>query len=323
MPLEVGCPSCDAKFRVPESAAGKKIRCPKCKGAIEVPASIPDAPRDGPPIGRGSSEASTFSVIGAVEAPSKGSHVEPDAPTVFMQRPVERKKVAGAVPPSPPVQTPPPSKPPALGPWRTEEPQARVPPPAIAPEIEPVSSPADEWTLKIADGETYGPVTKAELDAWKEEGRITADCQLQQAGHEGWRPAAEVYPDIVEEQAETDELVEPAPEPVPSVPLPVPAPALPASAPHGKSLPTRTNPRRASESDEEPDYSRSSRSKAIAGILGIFLAPFGIHRFYLGYWGIGLAMLFTGGGCGIWSMVDAVMVLLGKVPDADGRPLSD
>jgi TM2 domain-containing membrane protein YozV len=59
----------------------------------------------------------------------------------------------------------------------------------------------------------------------------------------------------------------------------------------------------------------------VAGMLGIFLGPLGTHRFYLGYWVLGLVMLATGGGCGIWSLVDAVLVLMGKVPDADGRPL--
>jgi hypothetical protein len=38
---------------------------------------------------------------------------------------------------------------------------------------------------------------------------------------------------------------------------------------------------------------------------------------------MGLAMLFTLGGCGVWSLIDAARVLLGRVPDADGRPLSD
>jgi TM2 domain-containing membrane protein YozV len=60
----------------------------------------------------------------------------------------------------------------------------------------------------------------------------------------------------------------------------------------------------------------------VAGLLGIFLGPLGIHRFYLGYWVIGLLMLVTGGGCGIWSLVDAVLVFFGRVNDADGRTLS-
>jgi hypothetical protein len=33
-------------------------------------------------------------------------------------------------------------------------------------------------------------------------------------------------------------------------------------------------------------------------------------------------MLATAGGCGIWSLIDAILILLGKVPDADGRRLA-
>jgi hypothetical protein len=38
---------------------------------------------------------------------------------------------------------------------------------------------------------------------------------------------------------------------------------------------------------------------------------------------MGLLMLFTCGGCGIWALIDAIMVLMGKVPDAQGRHLRD
>ena len=41
MPLVVPCPGCPAKLSAPESAAGKRIRCPKCKAVVTVPAFIP------------------------------------------------------------------------------------------------------------------------------------------------------------------------------------------------------------------------------------------------------------------------------------------
>jgi hypothetical protein len=68
---------------------------------------------------------------------------------------------------------------------------------------------------------------------------------------------------------------------------------------------------------------QSPKSKLVAGLLGIFLGGYGVHRFYLGYTGMGLIMLFTCGGCGIWSLIDAIMILTGKVPDPQGRPLRD
>lgn len=33
----VACPSCKKQMKVPDTAAGKKIRCPGCKGAVPVP----------------------------------------------------------------------------------------------------------------------------------------------------------------------------------------------------------------------------------------------------------------------------------------------
>jgi ribosomal protein S27E len=37
MAIPVECKSCGHKARVPDNAAGKKIRCPKCNNVIQVP----------------------------------------------------------------------------------------------------------------------------------------------------------------------------------------------------------------------------------------------------------------------------------------------
>lgn len=39
MPVEVSCTACQGRFRVPDAAAGKRIKCPKCKSPIDVPAA--------------------------------------------------------------------------------------------------------------------------------------------------------------------------------------------------------------------------------------------------------------------------------------------
>ena len=67
--------------------------------------------------------------------------------------------------------------------------------------------------------------------------------------------------------------------------------------------------------------STEPKKKIIAMMLCLFLGVVGAHRFYLGYTGIGIAQLLTGGGCGIWYAVDQVMIALGKLPDANGDQL--
>lgn len=68
----------------------------------------------------------------------------------------------------------------------------------------------------------------------------------------------------------------------------------------------------------------SDKSKIIAGILQLFLGFLGAGRFYTGHITIGvLQLLFGWMTCGIWPLVDAIMMFAGKVTDSDGRPLRD
>jgi len=68
--------------------------------------------------------------------------------------------------------------------------------------------------------------------------------------------------------------------------------------------------------------SKSDKQKIVAALLCWFLGGLGIHRFYLGYSAIGVIQLLTLGGCGIWMLVDFIMILTGGLKDSDGRELS-
>src|SRR5687767_4608751 len=72
----------------------------------------------------------------------------------------------------------------------------------------------------------------------------------------------------------------------------------------------------------------SDKSRMVAGLLQIFLGSFGVGRFYTGHIGIAVAQLvITLISCGTlgwcWPLIDGIMMLMGKVPDAQGRPLRE
>jgi TM2 domain-containing membrane protein YozV len=108
---------------------------------------------------------------------------------------------------------------------------------------------------------------------------------------------------------------QPAPYPGQPAPYPPPQPgypAGPAGAPYGMDMQGRP---------------LSDKSKLTAGLLQIFLGGFGVGRFYLGYTNIGvLQLVVTIVTCGvgsIWGLIDGIMILIGNVPDPEGRTLRD
>lgn len=44
-------------------------------------------------------------------------------------------------------------------------------------------------------------------------------------------------------------------------------------------------------------------------LLSIFVGSFGVDRFYIGDTGWGIGKLLTGGGCGIWWLIDIFLIM--------------
>ncbi|WP_182348636.1 TM2 domain-containing protein [Tomitella gaofuii] len=71
----------------------------------------------------------------------------------------------------------------------------------------------------------------------------------------------------------------------------------------------------------------SDKQKLVAGLLQVFVGWTGAGRFYLGDNGMGVAQLlvsvFTCGIGALWPLIDGILILMGNVPDSQGRPLRD
>lgn len=119
MPIEIQCTNCSKRLRVPDNAAGKRVKCPGCQTVLSVPAA-----------GGNIASGSSTSARGGSTAAAK----------------------------------------------------------------------IEKYHLKTEDGQTYGPVPKAELDEWFAEGRITAECQLLVDGGDQWQWATDIYPQLAAEE---------------------------------------------------------------------------------------------------------------------------
>lgn len=65
------------------------------------------------------------------------------------------------------------------------------------------------------------------------------------------------------------------------------------------------------------------KSKTTALILSVLVGGLGVDRFYLGYTGMGVLKLLTGGVFGIMYIIDIINIATGKLGPADGSAYED
>ena len=109
--------------------------------------------------------------------------------------------------------------------------------------------------------------------------------------------------------------VPPPPPPAAAPPPPPPAPAaVPTTA---AGVPTFPDGKPMVDAQGRP---ASPKSRLAAALLAFFLGAFGIHRFYVGKIGTGVAIIVTFGGFfGIWPLIDLIMILVGSFKDKQER----
>jgi len=132
-----------------------------------------------------------------------------------------------------------------------------------------------------ADGNQYGPIDETTLAAWIREGRVGAASLSFKTGEAQWTPMSE-RPEFAAPFADLTAH---------------PPAAVPSPLPPGR------------------------REWLVALLLSIFLGVVGVDRFYLGHIGLGIAKLLTAGGCGIWYIVDIILIATNSLRDANGQEL--
>src|SRR5262245_1798800 len=146
MPITLGCPSCGKRFRARDESAGKKVKCPYCQAAVQVPtpeesasAGAATAPLPGAP---GSAPAFSFSPPAAPpKPPPSGTRPVPSPPVVASPADWGALPTSPAQPPEPERAPPPPAR------------GAKAKPAAPKPAAKPVRpAPAEKTPEQVAAG---------------------------------------------------------------------------------------------------------------------------------------------------------------------------
>lgn len=68
---------------------------------------------------------------------------------------------------------------------------------------------------------------------------------------------------------------------------------------------------------------KSEKDWLVTLLLCLFVGGIGAHRFYAGKIGTGILQLLTVGGCGIWALIDLIMIITGNFTDKQGNAITN
>ncbi|MBC8355524.1 MAG: hypothetical protein H8E66_26395 [Planctomycetes bacterium] len=60
------------------------------------------------------------------------------------------------------------------------------------------ADPRVQWRMRTPEGQTYGPASKSDLEAWVAEGRVSSDCMLSSDADTNWVNADAVFPALTQ-----------------------------------------------------------------------------------------------------------------------------
>ncbi|KAB5511593.1 hypothetical protein GE09DRAFT_981767 [Coniochaeta sp. 2T2.1] len=72
--------------------------------------------------------------------------------------------------------------------------------------------------------------------------------------------------------------------------------------------------------DERPTTRQCYAQERTAMLLALFLGPLGVDQFYAQHWPLAIFKLLTGGGLGLWSLIDIVLWMVGGIYGTPGCP---
>jgi len=168
------------------------------------------------------------------------------------------------------------------------------------------------YSILGPNGQTYGPADLDTLKVWCQEGRIHSDTAIVDP-IDGCTKRAADLPEVAQH-------IRP-----PGPPTAFQAPSYPGFGAPSYNYSLQSRPY------QQPNYAVGApKSKLAAILLAFFLGSLGIHRFYMGHIGTGLAMLLITvvslGGLaivsGIWAIVDIVLISCDALRDSHNRPLT-